>query len=202
MAYVGVVGPSDTSPDELAAADALGRGLAERGHIVVCGGLGGVMAAVARGAAEAGGLVVGLLPGSDRTDANPHVTVAIPTGLGELRNALLVRSSDVVVSVGGSWGTLSEVALAVRTGVPVIAVGGWRLTMADGRTPADEPHRVADGRRGAGSVGPAARLTGDRPARRTSRAPRRPPRRSALDAVVPTAGRARAWSRGGRRSAS
>jgi uncharacterized protein (TIGR00725 family) len=83
------------------------------------------MAAVARGAATAGGTVVGLLPGTDRADANPHVTVALPTGLGELRNALLVRSSDVVVSVGGSWGTLSEVALAVRTGVPVIAIRGW-----------------------------------------------------------------------------
>ncbi|WP_421735834.1 TIGR00725 family protein [Cellulomonas sp.] len=141
--YVGVVGPSDASLDELDAAEELGRGLAQRGQVVVCGGLGGVMAAVSRGAAAAGGTVVGLLPGSDRADANPDLTVAIPTGLGELRNALLVRSSDVVVSVGGSWGTLSEVALAVRTGVPVIAIGGWRMTTADGRTPADEPHRVA-----------------------------------------------------------
>ena len=128
MAYVGVVGPSSADARELEEAEALGRGLAQRGHVVVCGGLGGVMAAVARGAALAGGVVVGLLPGTDRADANPHVTVALPTGLGELRNALLVRSSDVVVSVGGSWGTLSEVALAVRTGVPVVAVGGWPVT--------------------------------------------------------------------------
>jgi len=127
VAYVGVVGPSDAGADELADALVLGRGLAERGHVVVCGGLGGVMAAVSRGASESGGVVVGLLPGSSRSDANPHVTVAIPTGLGELRNGLLVRSSDVVVSVGGSWGTLSEVALAVRTGVPVIALNGWDL---------------------------------------------------------------------------
>jgi len=125
--YVGVVGPANASDDEVADAEALGRGLAQRGHVVVCGGLGGVMAAVARGAADAGGVVVGLLPGTDRADADPHVTVAIPTGLGELRNALLVRSSDVVVSVGGSWGTLSEVALAVRTGVPVVALRGWSL---------------------------------------------------------------------------
>lgn len=127
MAYVGVVGPSDASVDELAAAEVLGRGIVQRGHVVVCGGLGGVMGAVSHGAAAAGGTVVGLLPGTDRAEANPFVTVAIPTGLGELRNALLVRSSDVVVSVGGSWGTLSEVALAIRTGVPVVAVGGWRV---------------------------------------------------------------------------
>lgn len=138
MAYVGVVGPSRADAEDLADAETLGRGLAERGHVVVCGGLGGVMEAVARGAASVGGVVLGLLPGDDRTDANPHVTVSVPTGLGELRNALLVRSSDVVVSVGGSWGTLSEVALAVRTGVPVVAVRGWRVT-ADG----DGPHEVA-----------------------------------------------------------
>ncbi|WP_421742470.1 TIGR00725 family protein [Cellulomonas sp.] len=138
MAYVGVVGPSDAAPDELGAAESLGRGLAERGHVVVCGGLGGVMAAVSRGAAGAGGTVVGLLPGADRADANPDVTVAIPTGLGEMRNALLVRSSDVVVSVGGSWGTLSEVALAVRTGVPVVAIDGWRVP-----APAEGPPQVS-----------------------------------------------------------
>jgi uncharacterized protein (TIGR00725 family) len=138
-----VVGPSQARADEDDAAEALGRGLAQRGHVVVCGGLGGIMEAVSRGTAEAGGTVVGLLPGADRADANPHVTVAIPTGLGELRNALLVRSSDVVVTVGGSWGTLSEVALAVRTGVPVVAIGGWRLTTADGVVPAEVPHRVS-----------------------------------------------------------
>jgi len=137
VAYVGVVGPSDASADEVADAVAVGLGLAERGHVVVCGGLGGVMEAVSRGAAEAGGVVVGLLPGYSRADANPHVTVAIPTGLGELRNGLLVRSSDVLVSVGGSWGTLSEVALAVRTGVPVVALRGWRISDDDGPRPLD-----------------------------------------------------------------
>ena len=145
MAYVGVVGPSDASSDELGAAEALGRGLAERGHVVVCGGLGGVMSAVSRGAAGVGGTVVGLLPGTDRGEANPFVTVALPTGLGELRNALLVRSSDVVVSVGGSWGTLSEVALAVRTGVPVVAINGWQV--AEGPTAvssADEALELLD----------------------------------------------------------
>ena len=80
MAYVGVVGPSSADERELDDAESLGRGLAQRGHVVVCGGLGGIMEAVARGAAQAGGIVVGLLPGTERTDANAHVTVAIPTG--------------------------------------------------------------------------------------------------------------------------
>jgi len=145
--YVAVVGPSAADEADLADAETVGRGLAQRGHVVLCGGHGGVMEAVARGAAQAGGIVVGLLPGTDRSTANPHVTVAIPTGLGEMRNALLVRSSDVVVSVGGSWGTLSEVALAVRTGVPVVALRGWSLPCDPGLHPVstvDEALRLVD----------------------------------------------------------
>lgn len=125
--YVAVVGPSSSTAEQDEAAERLGAELARRGHVVVCGGGGGVMAAVSRGAAGAGGLVVGLLPGLDRTEGNPHLTVAIPTGLGELRNGLVVRAADVVVAVGGSWGTLSEVALAVRTGIPVVALDFWRV---------------------------------------------------------------------------
>ncbi|MBN9374086.1 MAG: TIGR00725 family protein, partial [Cellulomonas sp.] len=125
--YVAVVGPSSSTAEQDETAERLGGELARRGHVVVCGGGGGVMAAVSRGSAGAGGLVVGLLPGLDRTEGNPHLTVAIPTGLGELRNWLVVRAADVVVAVGGSWGTLSEVALAVRTGVPVVALGFWNL---------------------------------------------------------------------------
>lgn len=145
--YVAVVGPSAADEADLADAATVGRGLAQRGHVVLCGGHGGVMEAVARGAAQAGGIVVGLLPGTDRSAANPHLTVAIPTGLGEMRNALLVRSSDVVVSVGGSWGTLSEVALAVRTGVPVVALRGWSLPGDPGLHPVstlDEALRLVD----------------------------------------------------------
>jgi len=130
--YVAVVGPGVAGDDELRTARELGRLLGEHGHVVLCGGLGGVMAAVATGARDAGGVVVGLLPGSDRRAGNPHLTVALATGLGELRNGLLVRAADVVVAVGGSWGTLSEVATAVRTGVPVVAVGGWTVVGADG----------------------------------------------------------------------
>jgi len=135
MAYIGVVGPGEATADEERDAAAIGAGLAGRGHIVLCGGLGGVMAATARGVAGHGGTSVGLLPGGDRGVAAPDLTVVLPTGMGELRNALLVRCSDVVLSVGGSWGTLSEVALAVRTGVPVVALRGWSLPPAPGLVP-------------------------------------------------------------------
>ena len=128
-AYVAVVGAGDAldgSP-EADAAEAVGRALAEAGAVVVCGGLGGVMAAACRGASEAGGTTVGVLPGSSRADGNPWLTVALATGLGEARNALVVRSADVLVAVGGGYGTLSEIGLALRTGTPVVGLGTWDL---------------------------------------------------------------------------
>lgn len=127
QAYIGVVGPADAPGDILAAAHEVGRLLAGHGAIVVTGGLGGVMAAAARGASEAGGLTVGLLPDATRDRANPFNSITIPTGLGELRNGLIVRACAALVAVGCSWGTLSEIALAVRTGVPVTAIDGWEL---------------------------------------------------------------------------
>jgi uncharacterized protein (TIGR00725 family) len=129
--YVAVVGPGDgATPDEVGAAGEAGRLLAERGAVVLTGGLGGVMAATTDAANAAGGLTVALLPGDDRSVSS--ATVAIPTGLGELRNALLVRAADAVIAVGGSWGTLSEIALAHRTGVPVVVIGGWHVLNAAG----------------------------------------------------------------------
>jgi uncharacterized protein (TIGR00725 family) len=125
--HVAVIGAGEGPPDLLARAEAVGRGLAEGGAVVVCGGLGGVMEAACRGAREAGGLTVGLLPGEDRSAANPWVAVAIPTGLGELRNGLVVRAADAVVAVGGAFGTLSEIALALKRGTPVIGLGTWEL---------------------------------------------------------------------------
>jgi uncharacterized protein (TIGR00725 family) len=128
VGYVAVVGPgSGASAAEIADAEAVGRRLARAGHVVVTGGLGGVMGGAATGADEAGGVTLGLLPGSDRAEGHPANTVLVPTGLGELRNGLVIRAADVVLAIGASWGTLSEVALAVRTGVPVVAVGGWDL---------------------------------------------------------------------------
>ncbi len=128
MSYtIAVVGPAQASPEEVSAAQQVGHHLAAAGHSVLTGGLGGVMEAASRGAAIADGMVIGILPGMQRSQANPFVSMAIPTGLGEMRNALIVRSADAVISVGGSWGTLSEVALAVRTGVPVVMLHGWAL---------------------------------------------------------------------------
>ena len=127
MAYVAVVGPGDASPAELESAELIGRGIAQAGDVLVCGGLGGVMAAACRGAMSAGGMTVGILPGSDRSAGNEWLTVAIPTGLGELRNGLVIRAADAVIAVGGAYGTLSEVALALKTGVPVIGLQTWEI---------------------------------------------------------------------------
>lgn len=126
--YVAVVGPGDgaTRQDLDDARDA-GRSLGEAGVVVVTGGLGGVMAAAAAGAREAGGLSVGLLPSVDRAAGDPAHTLLLPTGLGELRNGLVVRAADVVLAIGGSWGTLSEVALAARVGTPVVALRSWEV---------------------------------------------------------------------------
>ncbi|KAB8183389.1 TIGR00725 family protein [Microbispora catharanthi] len=133
MRQIAVCGPGECTPQDARAARDVGRLLAERGAVVLCGGYGGVMAAAAAGAREVGGVVVGVLSGRDRAGASPDLTVALPTGLGEARNALIVRAADAVVVVGGSWGTLSELALAQRGGTPVITLGGWRVLDAEGR---------------------------------------------------------------------
>lgn len=125
---VAVIGPGEASDGERAAARAVGGGLAEAGVVVVTGGLGGVMAAATAGARDAGGVTLGLLPGDDAADATVTPTVAVPTGLGEARNMLVVRSADAVVAIGGAWGTLSELALAIRRGTPVVGLGTWALT--------------------------------------------------------------------------
>ena len=136
MAYVAVVGPGQATPEQERAAEQIGRELAREGAVVVSGGLGGVMAAACRGATEAGGLTVGLLPGTDRRTANQWVQVALPTGLGELRNGLIIRSADAVIAVGGAHGTLSEIALALKAEVPVIGLDTWSI---DGIDTADSP---------------------------------------------------------------
>jgi uncharacterized protein (TIGR00725 family) len=134
--YVGVAGASRAEPELLTQGELLGRSLAEGGAVVVCGGGPGVMEAVCRGARTAGGATVGLLPGLDRADANPHLSISVPTGMGQGRNLLLVRSSDALVAVGGGFGTLSEIALALRTGVPVIGLATWSLHLDGQPVPA------------------------------------------------------------------
>ncbi|MGA2036191.1 MAG: TIGR00725 family protein [Acidimicrobiales bacterium] len=128
--YIAVVGGGSAPAAERELAHAVGRGLAEAGTVLVCGGLGGTMEAACRGAHEKGGLTVGFLPGTERTEANPHLDVALPTGIGEARNALVVRAADALVAVGGEFGTLSEIALALATGVPVVGLGTWELARA------------------------------------------------------------------------
>jgi uncharacterized protein (TIGR00725 family) len=129
--YVAVVGPGDASPDELHAAEEIGAGLAEAGVVVVTGGLGGVMEAACRGARSRRGHTLGILPGEDRDAANGWVEIAVATGMGELRNGLVVLAADAVVAVGGGHGTLSEVALALKLGRPVIGLGTWEVHGVD-----------------------------------------------------------------------
>ncbi len=126
--HIGVIGEQDARPEMRRLAEEVGREIARRGAVLVCGGLGGVMEAAARGAAEAGGVVVGILPGTRAEEANPYVSVPVVTGLGEARNVIVVRTSDALVAVGGSYGTLSEIAYALKLGVPVVGLGTWELS--------------------------------------------------------------------------
>jgi uncharacterized protein (TIGR00725 family) len=136
--YVAVVGPADGArPSDLAHAEDAGRRLAEAGAVLLTGGHHGVMQAAARGSRDAGGVSIGLMPGHDRASGTPEHTYLLPTGLGELRNGLLVRAADAVVAVGCSWGTLSEIALARRTGVPLVLLDPWELPEDAGAVVAD-----------------------------------------------------------------
>ena len=125
--YIAVIGASRPSPELEQAAEDVGRGLGAAGAIVITGGRGGVMAAASRGARQAGAVVVGLLPGLDRREANEWVQIAIPTGLGDLRNGLVTRSADAVVAVGGAYGTLTEIAYALNEGVGVVGYDTWAI---------------------------------------------------------------------------
>jgi uncharacterized protein (TIGR00725 family) len=122
-----------------ARAEAVGRGIALAGALLVCGGLGGVMAAACRGARSVGGITIGVLPGSDTRAANPDVLIPIATGIGEARNAIIIHTADVVIAVGGEYGTLSEIALARKAGRAVIGLSTWDL----GQDAAGEPHVLA-----------------------------------------------------------
>jgi uncharacterized protein (TIGR00725 family) len=144
--YVAVCGTSEANAEQSRAAEEVGRLLAERGAVVLCGGYGGVMEAASRGAAEAGGTVVGVLSGDSRAGANPHLTVAIATGLGQARNAVIVTAADSVIAIGGGWGTLSEIALARRLGRRVLTLGGWEVEgLEKAGSPAEAVERALHG---------------------------------------------------------
>jgi uncharacterized protein (TIGR00725 family) len=125
--YIAVCGPGEADPEAERIAEEIGLRLARAAAVVVCGGMTGVMEAACRGAKEGAGRTVGILPGSSRRDANRYVDVAIPTGMGEMRNALVVRAADVVIAVAGAFGTLSEIALALKIGRPVVGVATWDI---------------------------------------------------------------------------
>jgi uncharacterized protein (TIGR00725 family) len=137
---IAVVGGGSCPPEVYERARRLGRLLGGRGHVVICGGLGGVMEAVCCGAREAGGTAVGILPG-EKESANRFVSIAIATGMGHARNAIVVKSSDAVVAFPGELGTLSEIALARKMGKPVVSLGGWRLP---GLLEASDPEEAAE----------------------------------------------------------
>lgn len=124
---IGVLGPNTTTPEQHALGVEVGRLIAKSGATLFCGGLGGMMAAAAEGAKAAGGQTVGMLPGDDAATANDFIDLPIPTGLGVYRNALLVRSCDVVIAIHGAYGTLSEIAFALRLGVPVVGLHTWSV---------------------------------------------------------------------------
>ena len=127
---ISVIGAGDAAHDECRIAYEVGSLIAERGCVLITGGLGGVMEAASKGAAKKGGIVIGILPSLDPNSANKFVNIPLPTGLGEGRNLLVARSSDGVIAIGGKLGTLSEIAFALKSGKPVVGVGTWELDSA------------------------------------------------------------------------
>jgi len=125
--FIAVIGGSQPSTEEIKLAEAVGRELAKRGAVLVCGGLSGVMEAACRGAQSEGGLTIGILPGETRQMSNPYVQIPIVTGMSYARNVIVVRSAQAVIAIGGSYGTLSEIGHALQSGIPVISLKTWSL---------------------------------------------------------------------------
>ena len=125
--FIAVIGGAQASEQELGLAEEVGRELAKKGAILVCGGLGGVMEAACRGAASEGGVTIGILPGESRRTANKYVRIPIVTGMGYARNVVVVKSAQAVIAVGGRYGTLSEIGHALQNDIPVISLGTWSL---------------------------------------------------------------------------
>lgn len=128
MLIIGVIGDGMCDAATAAVAEAVGRELASRGAAIVCGGLGGVMQAACKGANSAGGLTIGILPGDSARDANPYVDVPIVTGLDQARNVIVVRTAQAIIAIGGRYGTLSEIAYALKLGVSVVGLDTWQLS--------------------------------------------------------------------------
>ena len=125
---IAVIGDSSCSEEEAKLAETVGEQLAQRGATIICGGLGGVMEAVCRGSKSKGGLTIGILPGENSSMANSWVDIPIATGVGYARNMAVVKSSQAVIAIGGNYGTLSEIAYALKRGIPVIGLNTWALS--------------------------------------------------------------------------
>jgi len=125
---IGVIGDSSCPPEEAKLAESVGELLAQQGATIVCGGLGGVMEAVCRGAKSKGGLTIGILPGKNSSTANPWVDIPVVTGLGEARNVVVAKSAQAIIAIGGNYGTLSEIAYALKSSIPVIGLNTWSLS--------------------------------------------------------------------------
>ena len=141
---VGVIGAAAADAELAQLAEAVGCGIARRGWVLVCGGRGGVMEAASRGAAESGGTVVGILPCADPDGANPWVTIPIATGLGQARNAVIACTAQVLLAVGGGYGTLSEIGHGLKAGRPVVVLRGWDIPGVHRADTAEEALALAD----------------------------------------------------------
>ena len=128
---IAVIGAGQPSPEEAKLAEEVGRELARQGAVLICGGLGGTMEAACRGASSEGGITIGILPGDNNMTANPYVQIPIVTGMGYARNVIVVKTAQAVIAVGGSYGTLSEIAHALQNGIPVIGLNTWSLSRKD-----------------------------------------------------------------------
>lgn|SRR5574341_1116859 len=125
--YIGVIGANVCNKKVAKLAYEVGKEIAQAGAVLICGGLGGVMEAACRGAREHGGTTVGILPGIDKSDANPYVDIAIATGLGYARNLLVVRNCQAIIALPGEFGTLSEIAFALNLNIPLISLSNWKI---------------------------------------------------------------------------
>ncbi len=140
---IGVIGASKIDAATAELARAVGASIAKAGAVLVCGGLAGVMEAAAGGAAQEGGMTLGILPGRSRLEANPHISIPVVTGIGEARNAVVVMTSQAVIAIGGAYGTLSEIAFCLKLGIPVVGLRTWRLSH-DSLALEDPIHRVQE----------------------------------------------------------
>ncbi len=145
---IGVIGGSEVSPPVARLAEEVGREIARRGAVLVCGGLTGVMEAACKGASEEGGLTIGILPGDSRRAANPYVKIPIVTSIGYARNVAVVKSSQAVIAIDGRYGTLTEIGHALQSGIPVIGLGTWEI-VRDGKVDkniiiAENPQEAVD----------------------------------------------------------